>query len=96
LASSKKSLGGSKLLPFKNYGGHCVLEDLQCCRNVLVPFPRSVSRRNPVLELYEQFLQPRGLVFALTTVGPYIGRCVPFQIMSNQLNLQQVDSTNKL
>ena len=27
-ASSIKSLGGSKLLPFKN-GGHCVLGDLQ-------------------------------------------------------------------
>jgi hypothetical protein len=25
LASSRKSLGGSKLLPFKNNGGHCVL-----------------------------------------------------------------------
>jgi hypothetical protein len=64
-ASSKKSLGGSKLLPFKN-DGHCVLEDLQCCRNVLVPFPRSVSWHNPVSELYEQFLRPLGLAFALT------------------------------
>jgi hypothetical protein len=27
-ASSRKSLGGSKLLPFKNDGGHCVLGDL--------------------------------------------------------------------
>ena len=26
------------------------------------------------------------------TVGPYIERCVPFQIMSNQLNLPQVYS----
>ena len=65
-ASSRKSLGGSKLLPFKNDGGHCVLGDLQCCRNVLVPFPRSVPRHNPVSELYGQFLQPHGLVFALT------------------------------
>ena len=38
---SKKSLGGSKLLPYKNVGGHCVLGDLQCCRNVLLPFLRS-------------------------------------------------------
>jgi hypothetical protein len=30
----------------------------------------------------------------LPTVGPYIDRCVPFQIMSNQLNLPQVDSNN--
>ena len=29
---------------------------------------------------------------ALSTVGPYIDRCVPFQIVSNQLNLPQVDS----
>jgi hypothetical protein len=25
-------------------------------------------------------------------VGTYINKCVPFQIMSNQLNLPQVDS----
>ena len=35
-ASSRKSLGGSKHLPFKNDGGYCVLGDLQCCRNILV------------------------------------------------------------
>ena len=64
--SSRKSLGGSKLLPFKNDGGHCVLRDLQCCRNILVPFPRSVPRHNPVSELYGQFLRPHGMVFALT------------------------------
>jgi hypothetical protein len=29
---------------------------------------------------------------ALSTVGPYIDRRVPFQIMSNQFNLPQVDS----
>ena len=29
-ASSRKSLGGSKLVPLKNDGGHCVLGDLQC------------------------------------------------------------------
>jgi hypothetical protein len=65
-ASSRKSLGGSKLLPFKNNGGHCVLGDLQCCRHFLVPFPGSVPRHNPVSELYGQFLRPHGLVFALT------------------------------
>ena len=50
VVSSRKSLGGSKLVPFKN-GGHCVLGDLQCCRNVLVPFPRFVPRHNSVSEL---------------------------------------------
>jgi hypothetical protein len=62
----------------------------------LVPFPRSVPQHNPVSELYVHFLQPHGLVFAfshaLSTVGPYIDRCLYFQIMSNQLNLPQVDS----
>ena len=33
-ASSSKSIGGYNLLPFRNYGGHCVLGDLQSCRNV--------------------------------------------------------------
>ena len=50
-ASCRKSLGGSKLLPFNN-GGHCVLGNLQCYRNVFVPFPRSVPRHSPVSELY--------------------------------------------
>jgi hypothetical protein len=53
-------VGGSKLLLFKNDGGHCILGHLQCCRNVLVHFPRSVP------ELYRQFLRSHGLVFALT------------------------------
>ena len=33
------SLGGSKLLPFKNDGGHCILGDLQCCRIFWGTFP---------------------------------------------------------
>ena len=36
-ASSRKRLGWSKHVPFKNDGGHCVLGDLQYSRNVLVP-----------------------------------------------------------
>ena len=63
-ASSKKGLGVSNLLLFKNDEGHCALEDLQCYRNVLVLFPRSVPQHNPVSELYG--LRPHGLVFALT------------------------------
>jgi hypothetical protein len=55
-----------KLFPFKNDGDHCVHRDLQCCKTVLVPFPRYVPRNNPVSELYGQFLRPHGLVFALT------------------------------
>ena len=52
--------------PIKNDGGHCVLWDLLCFRQFLVPFPRSVRQHNPVSELYGQFLRPHGLVFALT------------------------------
>ena len=55
-ASFKKSLGGSKLLPFQYDGGHCVLRNLKCYRNDLVPFPRSMPRHNPVSELYGQLV----------------------------------------
>ena len=51
VASSRKRLGGSKLIPFKNDEGKCVLGDLQCCRNVLVLFLRSVTRHNTVSKL---------------------------------------------
>ena len=57
-ASSMKSVGGSRLLPFKNDGGHCVPGDLQ--------FPRAVPLHNLVSEFLGQFLQPHGLVFDLT------------------------------
>lgn len=33
-----------------------------------------------------------GIVSALSTVGPYIDRCVYFEIMSKQLNWPQVDT----
>jgi hypothetical protein len=68
-ASSRKSLGGSKRLPFKNDGDHCVLGDLQCSRHLLVHSPRLVPRHNPVSELNRQFLQPNGLVLVLTCCG---------------------------
>ena len=80
-ASSRKSLGASKLLPFKNDEVRCICGDVQCCRNVLLPFPRSVPWHNPLLW------------YALLTVVLYLYRWVcAFQIMSNQLNLPQVDS----
>jgi hypothetical protein len=47
-----------------------------------------LSRSSKSFDLMAWFL----LWHALSTVGPYIDRCVPFQIMSNQLNLPQVDS----
>ena len=92
-AISMKSVDGSKLLPFKNDEGHGVLGDLQCCRNVLVPFPRSVPTKSCLRALHSSDLIAWFLLWhALSTVGPYIDRCVPFQIMSNHLNLPQVVS----
>jgi hypothetical protein len=67
--------------------GHCVLGDLQCCRHFLVPFPRSVPTDNS-FDLFGLILRWH----ALSTMGSHTYRCVPFQIMSNQLNLPQVDS----
>ena len=66
------------------------LGDLQCCRHLL---PRSLPRHNLVSKLYGQYLRPHGLLWhALSTVGPYIDRCMPFRIMFNQLKWPQVDS----
>ena len=63
-AISRKSLGSFKLFPFKNYGGHCALGNVQATE-FFVEFPRSVPQHNPVSELSRQFLQPHGLVFSL-------------------------------
>ena len=94
-ASSRKSLGGCKLLPIKNFGGNFGLGDLQCCRNVLVTFQNidiilSRSSTDNSFDLMGWLL----LRHAPSTVGPYIDSCVPFQIMSNLLNLPQVDSNH--
>ena len=62
-ASSRKSLPNFFHLRMMKAA---VLGDLQCCINVLVPFPRSVPQHNPVSELYGQFLCPHGLVFSRT------------------------------
>ena len=81
-AGSRKSLGGSKLLPFKNDGGHSVLGDLQCCRHFLVPFPRSVPTQSCRLGALRTIPSTSWLDFFLTftvNCGTYIDRCVPFQ-----------------
>jgi hypothetical protein len=59
----------------------------------LVPFPRSVpflfrSSTDNSFHLMTWFL----LWHTLSTVQPYMEWCVPFQIMTNLLNLPQVDS----
>ena len=65
--------------------------DLQCCGNFSVVFPRSVPRYNPVSEVHRQFLGLHVLVCALTCTVTTFYRNVIFQIMTNQLNLPQVD-----
>ncbi len=49
-----------------NDRGHCALWYLQSCRNLLVPFSRSMPWHNPVSEVYREFLWPLSFVFALT------------------------------
>ena len=41
----------TKLLPFKNYGGHCAPGTLQCSIICFAAFPRSVPPHNPISEL---------------------------------------------
>lgn len=89
--SSRKSPGEFKFLQFMDGGGHCVHWDLQCSRNFSVPFPRSVPWYNS-LDFTAWFV----LWHDQSAMGPYINKCVPFQIMFNQLNLPQVDSSQVL
>ena len=58
----RPALESISVIPFKVD----VLGDHKCCRNVLVPFPRSVPPHNPVSALYAKFIQPHGLVIDLT------------------------------
>ena len=61
----------------------CFLSPDRCLDTIL-----SRSSTDNSFHLMAWFL----LWHALSTVGPYIDRCVPFQIMSIQLNFPQVDS----
>ena len=70
-ASSRKSHDCSKPLPFKNYGGHCALGNLQCSRIVSIAFPKSVSWHNSVFVLCRQFIRHHGLAFALIYIVSY-------------------------
>jgi hypothetical protein len=62
----------------------CWYPSLDLCLDTIL----SRSSTDNSFDLITWFL----LWHALSTVGPYIDRCVPFQIMSNQLNIPQVDS----
>lgn len=67
--AGRPALGRVLIVPnifhLRMMGATVFLATFKCCRNVLVPLPRSVPRHNPVLELYRQFLRRHGLVFAL-------------------------------
>lgn len=41
-------------LPLKDYSVHCALGDLQCSRNVIFAFLRSVTQHNPASEICRQ------------------------------------------
>jgi hypothetical protein len=82
-ASYRKSIGGSKLLTFKNDGGHRFLGDLQCCKNVLLPFPRPMPQIQSCLRALPIIPSTSWLGFCSDMPCQlwdlYIDRCVPFQ-----------------
>jgi hypothetical protein len=78
VASSGESLGGSKLLPFKNDGGHCSLF-FNAAERFWYPSPDiclgtilSWSSTDKSFDLMAWFLLRR----ALSTVSPFIDVCV--------------------
>ena len=94
-ASSMTSLGGSKLLHLRMIESTVLLGTFNAAGIFWYPPPdlcldTILSRRSTdnSFDLMALFL----LWHALSTVRPSIDRCVPFQIMSNQLHLPQVDS----
>ena len=95
--AGRTALGRVLVVPnfyFKNNGGHCVLgpSTLQKCFGTLpqecLDTILSLSSTDNSFDLMAWFL----LWHALSTVWPYIDKCVNYQIMLSQLNLPQVDS----
>lgn len=66
-----------ELFPFMNDDVHCAHRDLFSSRKNVGSFAL-VPGDNPVSDIFRHTLSP---------VGPYSDKCVPCQIMSNQLNL---------
>ena len=102
VASSRKSLGGSKLLPFKNDVGTVFLGTFNAaemfwypspalCLDTILSWSSSTSQPHDLMTSFPS-TSWLGFCSGMSTVGPYIGWCVPFQIMWSQLNLPQVDS----
>ena len=66
-ASSRMSLAGSKRLPFKNDGGHCVIGNLQCCRHFFGTLPQICASTQSCLgALRTILLTPVACFFSLT------------------------------
>jgi hypothetical protein len=99
--SSRKSLGGSKLLPFKKDGGHFVLGELQCCihfcwypsLDLCLNTILSLSSTDNSFNLMAWFL----LWPAQSSVGPYIDMCVHFQSIEFTIGgLQDVETSRMI
>ena len=80
-ASSRNSLGGSKLLPFKNDGGHCVLGILpQICASTHSCF--GALRTSPPTSCFGSCYDMHCQLWDLILTGVYLSKS----------NLPQVDS----
>ena len=96
-ASSRKSRDGSKFFHLRMMEAIVLLGTFNAAECFWYPSPDlcldtilSRSSMDKSFYLMSWFL----FRHALSTVGPYIDRCVPFQIMSNQLNLPQSSCRN--
>ena len=90
-ASSRRSLSGSKLLPFKNDGGHCSWGPK--CFGTLPQICASTQSC-----LYRQFLRPLGLVFALTCTVNCGTLYIPNHVQSNsnQVETSRMSNGNRM
>ncbi len=98
-ASSRKSPGCSKLLPLRVTETTCFCEPsmqhhffLNSSPDVWFDAILSLSYTGSLFDLRAWSL----LWYALSAVRPFIKMCVPFQIISIQLNLPQVNVTQSL
>ena len=102
-ASSRKSLGGSKLLTFKSDGGHCVLGDQQCCRNVSVPrsVPRSLPQicasRQSCLGTLWTIPSTSWLGFCIVNCGTLYRKACPINLTSHRCrNISRMINGNRM
>jgi hypothetical protein len=92
VASSRRSVGGSKLLPFKNDRGHCVLGDLSMLQTFFGTLPKICSDTILSQSSTDNSFDLMAWNFALTcTVNVYRQVCAfPNHVQS--IELPQVDS----